>query len=294
MVLLVAMPMPPTFSITTLHIRAVGIMTPHHEKDLGHDGVGYEVQKRVPKQTTTSERKEDLQKPLFFLTVVQGDEEQNEEWSCRDEEGCHDRVEPDRGARSFVILFIPVGVKFLPVHLSLLGTWFSLGWAMRVTMTTMGMTMTPMGMGMVMSMVSMCVSMMVVLLLLFIFHSMGMTMTNYGFIVNALLIKSWIFFRSLVSCLGPLEGRVGVAMTVSMIMCVAMAVVMCMSVITREHLRISVKSTLGNITFQALKALTKGRRTRTERMAHVWRAMVAPGDHLSETGLNESSFIDFM
>merc|ERR1719422_2606240 len=112
--------MPPTFSITTL----------------GHDGVGYEVQKRVPKQTTTSECKEDLQKPLFFLTVVQGDEEQNEEWSCRDEEGCHDRVEPDRGARSFVILFIPVGVKFLPVHLSLLGTWFSLGWAMRVTMTT--------------------------------------------------------------------------------------------------------------------------------------------------------------
>merc|ERR1719323_1962736 len=91
------------------------------------DGVGYEVQKRVPKQTTTSERKEDLQKPLFFLTVVQGDEEQNEEWSCRDEEGCHDRVEPDRGARSFVILFIPVGMKFLSVHLSLLGTWFSLG-----------------------------------------------------------------------------------------------------------------------------------------------------------------------
>ena len=165
---------------------------------------------------------------------------------------------------------------------------------MRVTMTTMSMTMTPMGMTMVMFMMGMCVSMMVVFLLLFIFHSMGMTMTNYGFIVNALLIKSWIFFRSLVSCLGPLEGRVGVAMTVSMIMCVAMAMVMCMSVITREHLRISVKSTLGNITFQALKALTKGRRTRTERMAHVWRAMVAPGDHLSETGLNESSFIDFM
>ena len=156
--------------------------------------MGYEVQKRVPKQATTSERKEDLQKPLFFLTVVQGDEEQNEEWSCRDEEGCHDRVEPDRGARSFVILFIPVGMKFLPVPLSLLGTWFSLGWAMRVTMTPMGMTM-------VMSMMSMCVSMMVVLLLLFIFHGMGMTMTNYGFIVNALLIKSWIFFRSLVGCL---------------------------------------------------------------------------------------------
>merc|ERR1719462_916356 len=90
---------------------------------------------------------------------------------------------------------------------------------------------------MVMSMMGMCVSMMVVLLLLFIFHSMGMTMTNYGFIVNALLIKSWIFFRSLVSCLGPLKGRVGVAMTVSMIMCVAMAMIMCMSVITREHKR---------------------------------------------------------
>merc|ERR1719422_1882110 len=126
------------------------------------DGVGYEVQKRVPKQTTTSECKEDLQKPLFFLTVVQGDEEQNEEWSCRDEEGCHDRVEPDRGARSFVILFIPVSMKFLPVHLSLFGTWFSLGWAM-------GVTMTPMGMAMVMSMMGMCVSMMVVFLLLFIF-----------------------------------------------------------------------------------------------------------------------------
>ena len=135
-----------------------------------------------------------------------------------------------------------------------------------MTMTTMGVTMTPM----VMSMMSMCVSMMVVLLLIFIFHSMGMTMTNYGFIVNALLIKSWIFFRSLVSCLGPLEGRVGVAMTVSMIMCVTMAVVMCMSVITREHLRISVKSTLGEISFQALKALTNGRRTKTERMAQVW------------------------
>merc|ERR550534_102091 len=115
---------------------------------------------------------------------------------------------------------------FLPVHLSLLGTWFSLGWAMRVTMTTMGMTMTPMGVAMVMSMMSMCVSMMVVFLLLFIFHSMGMTMTNYGFIVNALLIKSWIFFRCLISCLGPLEGRVGVAMTVS---------IMCVTVITREH-----------------------------------------------------------
>ena len=68
-------------------------------------------------------------------------------------------------------------------------------------MTAMGVTMTPMGMAMVMSMMGMCVSMMVVFLLLFIFHSMGMTMTNYGFIVNALLIKSWIFFRSLISCL---------------------------------------------------------------------------------------------
>ena len=139
-----------------------------------------------------------------------------------------------------------------------------------MTMTTMGMTMTPMGVAMVMSMMSMCVSMMVVLLLIFIFHSMGMTVTNYGLIVNALLIKSWIFFRCLISCLGPLEGRVGVAMTVSMIMCVTMAVVMCMSVITREHLRISVKSTLGEISFQALKALTNGRRNKTERMAQVW------------------------
>merc|ERR1719270_2859444 len=97
-------------------------------------------------------------------------------------------------------------------------TMTTLGWAMRVTMAPMGMTM-----------MGMSVSIMVVFLLLFIFHSMGMTMTNYGFIVNALLIKSWIFFRSLVSCLGPLEGRVGVAVT--------MSVVMCMSVITREHKR---------------------------------------------------------
>ena len=102
-------------------------------------------------------------------------------------------------------------------------------------MTTMGMTMTPMGVAMVMSMMSMCVSMMVVFLLLFIFHSMGMTMTNYGFIVNALLIKSWIFFRDLIGSLRPFERRAGVTMSVAMIMVMrmAMVVVMCMAMVSR-------------------------------------------------------------
>ena len=55
------------------------------------------VEEGVPKQSSTSKCEQNLEQPLLLLAVVQGDEEEDEEWSGRDEERCHDCVEPDRG-----------------------------------------------------------------------------------------------------------------------------------------------------------------------------------------------------
>ena len=98
---------------------------------------------------------------------------------------------------------------------------------MRVAMTCMSMTMMPVS--------SMGVAVMVIFLLL-IFYSMSMSMAHNCFIIDALLIKSRIFFRNFIGSLGPLECRTGITMSMSMIMIMRMAMAMSMTMVTRQHL----------------------------------------------------------
>ena len=98
---------------------------------------------------------------------------------------------------------------------------------MRVAMTCMSMTMMPVS----------CMGMAVmVIFLLLIFYSMSMSMAHNCFIIDALLIKSRIFFRNLIGSLRPLECRAGVTVSMSMVMRMAMAMIMSMTMVTRKHL----------------------------------------------------------
>merc|ERR1719312_2201188 len=87
-----------------------------------------------------------------------------------------------------------------------------------------------------MSMTMMPVSMMVIFLFL-IFYSMSMSMAHNCFIIDALLIKSRIFFRNFIGSLRPLECRAGVPMTMSMVMIMRMAMAVSMAMVTRKHNR---------------------------------------------------------
>ena len=99
---------------------------------------------------------------------------------------------------------------------------------MGVTMTCMSMTM--------MAVSSMGVAVMVIFLFLLIFYSMSMSMAHNCFIIDTLLLKSRIFFRNLIGSLRPLECRAGVAMPMSMVVCMSVVMVMCMAMVTRKHL----------------------------------------------------------
>ena len=95
MMLLMTMPMSSIVPTTSLKINATSTKDNTSEKDLSHDGMRNKVEEGVPKQSTTGKCEQNLEQPLFLLAVVQRDEEEDEEWSSRYEEGCHDRIEPD-------------------------------------------------------------------------------------------------------------------------------------------------------------------------------------------------------
>ena len=47
--------------------------------------MGYKVEEGISKQSSTGKSEQNLQQPLLLLTVVQGDEKEDEEWSGGDE-----------------------------------------------------------------------------------------------------------------------------------------------------------------------------------------------------------------
>lgn len=85
----------PTMAVTMMLLMAMPMSSIVPTTSLGHDGVRNKMEEGVPEQSTTGKREQNLEQPLLLLAVVQGDEEEDEERSGRDEERCHDRVEPD-------------------------------------------------------------------------------------------------------------------------------------------------------------------------------------------------------
>ena len=106
----------PTASLSETEVRIMDEGQGH--QDLGHHGVRDEVQEGVTQQSSAGEGQEDLQEPLLLRAVVEGDEEEDEEWRGRDEESGHDGVEPDGAVDMFLLLvIIPALVKLLTVLL---------------------------------------------------------------------------------------------------------------------------------------------------------------------------------
>merc|ERR1740139_578733 len=90
---------------------------------LSHQSVRDEMKEGVTEKPAGSEAEEDLEQTLLLFTVVQGNEEKDEEWSSADEQGGPDGVQPDRrfGLHFNLLFFIvPVGVHLLPHLLPLL------------------------------------------------------------------------------------------------------------------------------------------------------------------------------
>jgi len=72
-------------AVAMMLLMAMPVSTILPTTSLSHDGMGYKVEEGISKQSSTGKSEQNLQQPLLLLTVVQGDEKEDEEWSGGDE-----------------------------------------------------------------------------------------------------------------------------------------------------------------------------------------------------------------
>merc|ERR1719220_3449817 len=68
----------PTMAVAMMLLMAVPMSSFVPTTSLSHDGVRNKVEEGIPEQSSTSKREQNLEQPLLLLTVVQGDEEEDE------------------------------------------------------------------------------------------------------------------------------------------------------------------------------------------------------------------------
>merc|ERR1740128_237422 len=80
-----------------------------------HHGMRDEVEEGVPQEAPGGKGQHDLQQPLVLCTLVQRNQEEDEERGSGDEESGHHGIEPDGGhgwgIMVMLIIIIPVGME---------------------------------------------------------------------------------------------------------------------------------------------------------------------------------------